>query len=60
MMTLVTENATIYVSRRAAGQLDFGDDISKIYLRSSDGEMVSLANLVKPGAKPGRRGHFTS
>jgi HAE1 family hydrophobic/amphiphilic exporter-1 len=28
------------------GQLDFGDDISKIYLRSSDGDMVSLANLV--------------
>ena len=28
------------------GQLEFGDDISKIYLRSSNGEMVSLANLV--------------
>jgi len=33
------------------GQLDFSDDISKIYLRSSSGEMVSLANLVdlEPG-----------
>ncbi len=28
------------------GQLEFADDISKIYLRSADGEMVSLANLV--------------
>jgi len=28
------------------GQLVYGDDISKIYLRSSNGEMVSLANLV--------------
>jgi len=28
------------------GQLDYRDDISKIYLRSSNGEMVSLANLV--------------
>lgn len=28
------------------GQLDYSDDISKIYLRSDDGEMVSLANLV--------------
>ncbi len=28
------------------GKFDFSDDISKIYLRSSNGEMVSLANLV--------------
>ena len=28
------------------GQLTYGDDISSIYLRSSNGEMVSLANLV--------------
>ena len=32
--------------KAGTGQLDYGDDISKIYLRSSDGEMVSLANLV--------------
>ncbi len=28
------------------GQLVYGDDISMIYLRSSNGELVSLANLV--------------
>lgn len=28
------------------GQLDYADDIAKIYLRSADGQMVSLANLV--------------
>jgi len=28
------------------GQLSYDDDISKIYLRSGDGQMVSLANLV--------------
>ena len=28
------------------GQFNYSDDISKIYLRSSNGEMVSLANLV--------------
>jgi len=28
------------------GQLDYSDDISRVYLRSSNGEMVSLANLV--------------
>jgi HAE1 family hydrophobic/amphiphilic exporter-1 len=28
------------------GQLDYRDDISKVYLRSSNGDMVSLANLV--------------
>jgi HAE1 family hydrophobic/amphiphilic exporter-1 len=32
--------------KAGAGQLDFSDDIAKIYLRSSTGEMVSLANLV--------------
>jgi len=33
------------------GLLDYSDDISKIHLRSSSGEMVSLANLVnlEPG-----------
>jgi len=35
------------------GQLDYGDDISKIYLRSSNGEMVSLANLVSLEPKLG-------
>ena len=28
------------------GQLDYSDDISKVYLRSANGDMVSLANLV--------------
>ena len=28
------------------GQLDYSDDISRVFLRSSNGEMVSLANLV--------------
>jgi len=28
------------------GELDYAEDIANIYLRSSDGEMVSLANLV--------------
>ncbi len=28
------------------GQLDYSDDISRVYLRSANGEMVSLANLV--------------
>lgn len=28
------------------GQLDYSDDIGKIYLRSANGEMVSLVNLV--------------
>ena len=28
------------------GELNYSDDISKIYLRASNGEMVSLANLV--------------
>lgn len=32
--------------KAGTGQLDFAADISKIYLRSSNGEMVSLANLV--------------
>ncbi|MGA9572878.1 MAG: efflux RND transporter permease subunit [Lysobacterales bacterium] len=35
------------------GQLDYGEDISRIYLRSSDGEMVSLANLVSLEPKLG-------
>jgi HAE1 family hydrophobic/amphiphilic exporter-1 len=35
------------------GQLEYGDDISNIYLRSSNGEMVSLANLVKLEPKLG-------
>jgi HAE1 family hydrophobic/amphiphilic exporter-1 len=35
------------------GQLDYADDISKIYLRSSNGEMVSLANLVNLEPKLG-------
>ena len=35
------------------GQFDYGDDISKIYLRSSNGEMVSLANLVSLEPKLG-------
>jgi len=35
------------------GQLDYGDDISKIYLRSADGQMVSLANLVSLEPKLG-------
>jgi len=35
------------------GQLDYSDDISKIYLRSANGEMVSLANLVKLEPKLG-------
>jgi len=35
------------------GQLDYGDDISKIYLRSSNGEMVSLVNLVSLEPKLG-------
>ena len=32
--------------KAGAGQFDFSDDISKVYLRSADGQMVSLANLV--------------
>jgi HAE1 family hydrophobic/amphiphilic exporter-1 len=32
--------------KAADGQFDYSDDIAKIYLRSSTGEMVSLANLV--------------
>ncbi len=28
------------------GELEYGEDIANIYLRSGDGEMVSLANLV--------------
>jgi len=32
--------------KAGAGLFDYGDDISNIYLRSSNGEMVSLANLV--------------
>lgn len=35
------------------GQLDYDDDISKIYLRSADGAMVSLANLVSLEPKLG-------
>lgn len=35
------------------GQLESSDDISKIYLRSSNGEMVSLANLVSLEPKLG-------
>jgi HAE1 family hydrophobic/amphiphilic exporter-1 len=35
------------------GRLDHADDISNIYLRSSNGEMVSLANLVKLEPKLG-------
>jgi len=35
------------------GQLDYSDDIANIYLRSADGEMVSLANLVKLEPKLG-------
>ncbi len=35
------------------GQFDYADDISKIHLRSSDGEMVSLANLVRLEPKLG-------
>jgi HAE1 family hydrophobic/amphiphilic exporter-1 len=35
------------------GQLDYGDDISKIYLRAADGNMVSLANLVSLEPKLG-------
>jgi HAE1 family hydrophobic/amphiphilic exporter-1 len=35
------------------GQFDYADDISKIYLRSSNGEMVSLANLVSLEPKLG-------
>lgn len=32
--------------KAGAGEFDHGDDIANIYLRSADGEMVSLANLV--------------
>lgn len=32
--------------KAGAGQFDFSDDISKVYLRAADGQMVSLANLV--------------
>jgi HAE1 family hydrophobic/amphiphilic exporter-1 len=39
--------------KAAAGQLDFADDISRIYLRSSSGEMVNLANLVELERKLG-------
>ena len=39
--------------KAAQGQFDYGDDISKIYLRSSNGEMVSLANLVSLEPKLG-------
>ena len=35
------------------GQLQYSDDISNIYLRSKNGEMVSLANLVKLEPKLG-------
>jgi len=39
--------------KAGAGQFDYADDISNIYLRSSNGEMVSLANLVKLEPKLG-------
>jgi len=32
--------------KAGTGEFDHGDDIANIYLRSADGEMVSLANLV--------------
>ena len=35
------------------GQFDYADDIANIYLRSADGEMVSLANLVSLEPKLG-------
>ena len=35
------------------GLLEYGDDIANIYLRSSNGEMVSLANLVELEPKLG-------
>ncbi len=33
--------------KAAAGELSYSDDISNIYLRAADGEMVSLDNLVE-------------
>jgi len=39
--------------KAGTGQFDYADDISNIYLRSSNGEMVSLANLVKLEPKLG-------
>jgi HAE1 family hydrophobic/amphiphilic exporter-1 len=39
--------------KAGAGHLDYSEDINNIYLRSGDGEMVSLANLVKLEPKLG-------
>lgn len=39
--------------KAGAGELRYADDISSIYLRSSDGEMISLDNLVSLEPKLG-------